>query len=227
MKKVLIVQTNINKYENLNKATGVWLGETLHFYNELKNNNISVDFASINGGIIYIDPLSLQDEYMNETDWATYTNCNIMSQIIFTKKISDLNPDEYSAIYFSGGHGAVYDFYNSIDINILIQKVYLNGGYICAVCHGVAALINAKINDKYLINDKNITGFSNNEETQIGLNVYLPYSLEDQLKNHGAKYMYGNNWSPFIQSDSKIITGQNPASARLVAIELIKNLNQY
>ena len=55
----------------------------------------------------------------------------------------------------------------------------------------------------------------------------MPYSLEDQLKNHGAKYMYGNNWSPFIQSDSKIITGQNPASARLVAIELIKNLNQY
>lgn len=103
MKKVLIVQTNINKYENLNKATGVWLGETLHFYNELKNNNISVDFASINGGIIYIDPLSLQVEYMNETDWAIYTNYNIMSQIIFTKKISDLNPDEYSAIYFSGG----------------------------------------------------------------------------------------------------------------------------
>ena len=35
MKKVLIVETNVMRYGNTDEATGLWLGETLEFVDEL------------------------------------------------------------------------------------------------------------------------------------------------------------------------------------------------
>lgn len=37
MNKVLIVETNIKRYENTDEATGLWLGESAEFVDELKN----------------------------------------------------------------------------------------------------------------------------------------------------------------------------------------------
>lgn len=37
MNKVLIVETNIKRYKNTNEATGLWLGESAEFVDELQN----------------------------------------------------------------------------------------------------------------------------------------------------------------------------------------------
>ena len=36
MKKILLVVTNISKYPNLQRATGLWLGEAVHFAAEME-----------------------------------------------------------------------------------------------------------------------------------------------------------------------------------------------
>lgn len=50
MKKVLIVLTNTAKYQNHKIATGLWLGELIHFYDEISKHGIEADFVSPKGG---------------------------------------------------------------------------------------------------------------------------------------------------------------------------------
>ncbi len=66
MKKILIVLTNIEKYETLNRPTGLWLGELIHFYDKINKAGLSADFMSPMGGYVPLDPHSLK--YMTAVD---------------------------------------------------------------------------------------------------------------------------------------------------------------
>ncbi len=48
-KKILIIETNTPKYDETDRATGLWLGETTHFYEEIISAGYEVDFASPQG----------------------------------------------------------------------------------------------------------------------------------------------------------------------------------
>lgn len=52
MKKILIVLTNIAMYGTTNRATGLWLGELTHFYDEVVAAGFEVDFVSPLGGYV-------------------------------------------------------------------------------------------------------------------------------------------------------------------------------
>lgn len=49
--------------------------------------------------------------------------------------------------------------------------------------------------------------------------------VEDILKEKGGIYSKGPDWGPYALEDGHILTGQNPASAELVAELLLKKLN--
>jgi len=98
----------------------------------------------------------------------------------------------------------------------LINEFYAANKIVSAVCHGPAALINVKLpSGEYLLSGSKVTGFSNSEETAVGLMEAMPFSLEDKLKTaSGGKFeKASSDWAPHIVVDGKIITGQNPASA--------------
>jgi putative intracellular protease/amidase len=48
--------------------------------------------------------------------------------------------------------------------------------------------------------------------------------LEDALEN-GASYSSIEDWHPYAVQDGLLITGQNPASSKLVAEKLLHQLN--
>lgn len=58
-KKILVVLTTTEKYPNLNRATGVWLGEAVHFVERVERAGFVVDYVSPTGGYTPIDPHSL------------------------------------------------------------------------------------------------------------------------------------------------------------------------
>jgi putative intracellular protease/amidase len=71
-----------------------------------------------------------------------------------------------------------------------------------------------------------VTGFSNFEDSLAGVKSLLPYLLEDALKAQGA--LYHKNIIPFtkrIEIDDRLITGQNPQSARGVGQALVGRLS--
>jgi putative intracellular protease/amidase len=75
---------------------------------------------------------------------------------------------------------------------------------------------------EYLVKNKRVTGFSNEEEAAVGLTAVVPFLLEDRLKERGGLYSKGGNWDTYVQVDGRLVTGQNPASSGGVAEELLK-----
>lgn len=87
VRRALIVVTSVEKYPELNRATGLWLAEATHFYNELVNDGWHVDFVSPRGGYTPIDPVSLQ---MGTDDivWKWYADTAFRHKLGHTHKPS-------------------------------------------------------------------------------------------------------------------------------------------
>lgn len=54
-KKILVVLTNTAKYPNIKRATGLWLGEAVHFVDPVQQAGFTVDYVSPAGGYVPID----------------------------------------------------------------------------------------------------------------------------------------------------------------------------
>lgn len=223
-KKMLVVLTSFPKYPNLARATGLWLGEAVHFVKKVEAAGYQVDYVSPKGGYTPIDPHSLA--MAEDVDWEWYLDKDFMNRLGSTLKPSEVNPDDYAVIYYTGGHGVVWDFPDNEELQALSRRIYENGGIVSSVCHGAVGLLNIKLSDgALLIKGKEVTGFSNAEEKLAELDKYVPYLTEDEMVKRGAIYKKAAEpWLPFAVADQRIITGQNPASGGPVAELVLKAL---
>ncbi|WP_277587557.1 type 1 glutamine amidotransferase domain-containing protein [Psychrobacillus antarcticus] len=225
MKNILVVVTNISKYPNQERATGLWLGEAVHFAVEMEKEGYRIDYVSPKGGYTPIDPHSLQADQMTELDWKYYTNNDFLNQLSTTLSADEVNPEDYDAIYYTGGHGVMWDFPNDEKLQSIASTIHENGGIVSAVCHGSVGLLNIKnAAGNYLITDKKVAGFANTEEIALGLDKIVPFLTEDELVRRGANYVKGEDWSAFAVADGRVVTGQNPSSGGAVAKEVIQLL---
>jgi putative intracellular protease/amidase len=223
-KKILVVLTSIAKYPSIDRATGLWLGEAVHFVKKVEAAGYQVDYVSPSGGYTPIDPHSLA--MADATDWEWYQNKPFMNRLGATLTPSQVNAADYGAIYYAGGHGVIWDFLDNPALQTLSQSIYESGGVVSSVCHGAIGLLNIKLaNGDYLINGKKVTGFSNEEEQLAELDKLVPYLTETELKKRGALYQKAAEpWAAFALSDQRVATGQNPASGAAVAEEVLKLL---
>lgn len=225
-KKILVVLTSVAKYPTLNRATGLWLGEAVHFVKKVEAAGFEVDYVSPKGGYVPIDPHSLA--MADDTDWQWYQDSAFMSRLGATLKPEQVRSEDYVAIYYAGGHGVVWDFPDNPELQALSRDIYEQGGYVSSVCHGAAGLLNIRLSDgSLLIAGKQATGFSNEEEKLAELDQYVPYLTETELVKRGALYQKAAApWAPFAVEDQRVITGQNPASGGPVADLLLAHLNK-
>lgn len=149
-----------------------------------------------------------------------------MNRFGTTLKPNEVNPDEYVAIYFTGGHGVIWDFPENEALQSLSRKIYENGGYVSSVCHGAVGLLNMTLSDgTILVKGKKVTGFSNEEEKLAELEKVVPFLTETELVKRGAIYQKADKpGASFALEDARLITGQNPASGGAVADLLIAAL---
>ncbi|MCJ1778253.1 type 1 glutamine amidotransferase domain-containing protein [Mammaliicoccus sciuri] len=219
MKKIMIVNTSADYYEGTRKPTGLWLGELVHFYDYFNTQDYQIDLFNINGGETPIDPVSLNPLMFDKVTKAYYNDHTFMEKLKNSPSISEANPETYDVIYFTGGHGVMFDFPHNTYIQDAVNEVYRHGGVVAAVCHGIAALLNVKDeNGRYFIDRKQITGFSNAEEILANRKRIVPFMLESELKIRDAKYSKAKvPFRPYVQVDNRLVTGQNPQSPKQVA----------
>ena len=138
---------------------------------------------------------------------------------------AEVDPDRYDAIYFAGGHGAMWDLPNDSAFQRVSASIYERGGVVAAVCHGPAALVNVKLSSgKYLVDGKNVSAFTNEEEAAVKLDTVVPFLLADALEEHGAHHEPGPDWQEKVVVSERLVTGQNPASAAGVAKAVVEVL---
>jgi putative intracellular protease/amidase len=225
--RILIVVTNVAEYQKVGYRTGLWLGELTHFYDYVTDNGYEVDIVSPAGGYVPIDPESLAHDVLGDlgTD-KRYRDREFMDLLRDTKKVTDVDVEEYDAIYFTGGHGVMFDF-GGDDLGAVTAKFYESGRIVSAVCHGPAGLLNVPLSDGTpLVKDKNVTGFSWPEEEAAQRADAVPFSLQDELKKLGANFSIADElFATYVVEEGTLITGQNPGSARAVAEAVVKRLH--
>ncbi|HFI0622228.1 TPA: type 1 glutamine amidotransferase domain-containing protein [Streptococcus suis] len=224
MKKALIVLTNIEQYGEHERLTGLWLSELTHFYDELVKVGYDADFVSPKGGYVPLDPHSLTT--MDDVDRTYYKDADFRNRALGqTLRPEEVKATDYELIYYTGGHGVMWDFPESVEIAELASQIYQNGGLVTAVCHGVAGLLPIKDEaGQPLIAGKVVTGFTNQEEDLNGTADLVPFLTETALREKGAKVEIGTAFSPVVRQDDRILTGQNPQSARALGQAVVSML---
>ena len=220
-KKVLFVITSHDELGNSGKKTGFHFGEAAKAYKPFHDAGYDIDFASPKGGRTHHYGADLNDE----TDVWFIQNLDAIDKLFNAKKLAEIDPKKYDAVYFVGGHGVIWDLANDGTSETIVRTVYENGGVVGAVCHGPAALINVKLTDgKYLVAGKKLTSFTDQEEREIKLENVVPFLTQSELESRGGNFRAVANWKVNVQTDQRLVTGQNPASARKVAEEMIRLL---
>jgi len=223
--KILIVLTSHDQLGNTGKKTGFWLEEFAAPYYVLKDAGAAITLASPKGGQPPLDPKSDLPESLTELTKRFRKDKAAQAELANTKKLSAVSADDFDAAFYPGGHGPMWDMPDNKISIALIEAFVKADKPIGAVCHAPAAIVNVRGKDgEYLVKSKHVTGFTNAEEEAVGLSKVVPFLLEDRLKERGGLYSKGADWAPYVQVDGKLVTGQNPASSRPAAQELLKLL---
>lgn len=221
--KILFVVTSHDTKGSTGEKTGYYLGEVSHPWEVLTGAGYEIDFVSPQGGNPPVDGFDLGDP-VNKKFWedAYYHN-----KITHSMKPSEVKPGDYKAIFYAGGHGAMWDLPGNIEIAKIAAKIYEQNGVVAAVCHGPAGLVNVQLSDgAYLVNGKKVNGFTNEEEAAVKLTDVVPFLLEDQLKARGGVFEKSGPWQVHVTVDGRLITGQNPQSAKGVGEAMKEVLEQ-
>ncbi|HEX2934706.1 MAG TPA: type 1 glutamine amidotransferase domain-containing protein [Bacteroidales bacterium] len=221
MKKILIVVTSNNVKGATGQPTGYYLSEVSHAWDVFVKNGYEVDFVSPKGGEAPGEGLDFSDP-VNKAFWDNETYHN---KIQHTLKPSEVKPEDYAAIYYAGGHGTMWDLADNKELQEICRRIYENNGVVSAVCHGPVGLLNVKLSDgKYLVEGKKVNTFTDAEEKAVKLDNVVPYLLESEMKKRGVVYESSDLWQAHVAVDDRLVTGQNPASAKGVGEAVVKLL---
>lgn len=225
MKKVLFVLTSHDKLGDTGEKTGFWTEEFAAPYYELLDKGVQIDIATPLGGQPPIDPKS-EDPSAATLDTKRFdADAEVLTKLKNSYKLANVKNSDYDAVFYPGGHGPLWDLATDANSSALIASFYTNNKPVAFVCHSPGVLKNVKVNGEFLVKGKKITGFSNTEEAAVGLTNVVPFLLEDALQANGAIYSKVEDWQPYAVEDGLLITGQNPASSKLVAEKLLNQLN--
>lgn len=225
--RILIIVTNADEYRKVGLRTGLWLGELVHFWDLAEEAGFAMDIASPAGGKIPLDPESLTRQMLDDLGTRKrYLDRAFMDRLEDTMKVSAASVDDYDAIYLTGGHGVMFDFPRSEALEELVAKFFETGRVVSSVCHGAAGLLNVTLgNGEPLVKGRRVTGFSWREEELADRAQAVPYNVEEGLKKLGADYSTAAQpFASYVVEDGRLISGQNPSSARAVAEAVLKQL---
>lgn len=221
IKPILCVVTSHPIRGDSGEPTGFAMVELTHPLEVFDKAGIRYEIASIRGGHPPIDFFDLSDA-ANAHYWKDKDFRSALADSLILK---DLDPSRYSAVFFAGGHGTMWDFADNKAVQNVIRGIWEAGGIVSAVCHGPAALVNATLSDgSYLVAGKKLASFTDEEEAEVKYTKVVPYLLATTLKRRGALHQAAPNWTENVVTDGRLITGQNPASAHGVGQALVDQL---
>jgi putative intracellular protease/amidase len=218
MQRVLFVLTSYDTLGETGQPTGFYLAEVTHPYAVFEKAGIPVDFVSPKGGKAPMTGVDLTDPLNKEF----LDNPAKMAAVENTLTPEAIDPSKYNAIFYSGGHGTMWDFPHQPVLDKIAAAIYEQGGVVGAVCHGPSGLLNIKLSDgSYLVAGKKVAAFTNEEEVAMKLTEVIPFFLADKLAERGANHTKADNFKTNVEVADRLVTGQNPASAKGVGEQMV------
>lgn len=219
--RILIVLTSHDRLGDTGRGTGYYVSEAAHPWRVFTDAGYAVDLVSVRGGAPPADGLDRDDPVQVEF----LSDERIGGQLAASPRPDEVDAADYRAIFYAGGHGAMWDLPGDAALAALARDIYEAGGAVAAVCHGPAGLVDVTLSDgSPLVAGRDVAGFSNEEERAVGLTGVVPFLLADKLTERGARHTAADAFQPYVVTDGRLVTGQNPASATGVAEAVVRVL---
>lgn len=220
-----MILTSHSAMEGTENKTGVWLGEFTDPYYVFIDEGYDITLASPMGGRPPVDPMSELTENITAANRRFKDDQMAQSAFNNTHRLTELKSEKFDALFYPGGHGPIWDLADSKLSGQLILDFLDKGKPVAAVCHGPAALIAANDLRPGFLQGKVISAFSDAEEVMTGRSGNVPYQLQSKLEQLGAEVKTALiPFTPHVERDSILVTGQNPLSAGPTARALIEVL---
>ena len=222
-KRILVVLTSHDQLGDTGKKTGFWLEELAAPYYAFKDAGATLTLASPKGGQPPLDPASDAEDSHTDATRRFENDEEAQAALAATHRLGDMNPDDFDAVFYPGGHGPLWDLVNDADSIRLIETFIAQGKPVASVCHAPIVLVNVKNSDgEPLVKGREVTGFTNGEEDAVGLTQIVPHLVEDALQACGGIYSKADDFTPYVRVDGQLITGQNPPSSAATAEALLE-----
>jgi putative intracellular protease/amidase len=228
-KRALVITTSHDTLGDSGKATGVYGSEMTIPYYEFLDAGMTVDIASIEGGEIPIEPISLRYPLATSADKRYLKDDEALKKTMNSLKIDNVNFLEYDIIYMAGGWGASYDLGYSEVLGDKITEANEAGILMGSVCHGALGFLKARdIDGTPLVEGRKITAVSDKQIVELGITA-TPMHPETELKKLGADYQKNEAFRDFFATmvivDGNLVTGQNQNSSGETAQTLLRLLD--
>ncbi|MEW2400603.1 type 1 glutamine amidotransferase domain-containing protein [Streptomyces sp. NPDC046862] len=221
MRKVLFVLTSHGELGDSGRPTGFHLGETVEPWRIIRDAGHAVEFVSVRGGR---PPMIGHDtDHPAHHDFLEDPAGGLLLDSARTP--DDVDPDDYDAVYFVGGHGTMWDFRGHAALEALARRIHEAGGVVSAICHGPAALVDVRLSDgTHLVAGRALTSFADAHERARGLDRLVPFPLQRTLEERGAVHTCAPDRMPHVVVSGRLVTGQNPASAHELGERIVELL---
>jgi putative intracellular protease/amidase len=223
-KRALIITTSHGVLapvgEKEGDPTGVAASEMTHPYYTFLDGGMDVDLASIKGGQIPIDPMTMNSVVKTAEDERFFNDSIAMSKAKHSIPIADVDINAYDIVFISGGWGASYDLAQSPVLGEMVSDAYYGDkdAIIGGVCHGVLGLVNARATDgSLLVAGRRMTGVTDKQIKELGIEV-TPKHPETELRKAGAIFESQSAFRDVfathvaVDDERRFVTGQNQNS---------------
>lgn len=234
--KILMVASSPAVSGQTGWPIGFWAAELTHPLRVFQEAGYEVELASTAGGAL------MMDGYSNPTDASGYSAHDVISlgymqlpwfneMLANTRKLTEVQPDDYAAIFLVGGQGPMYTFRGNTDLEKLFARFYEAGKPSAAVCHSTTLLLEARKSDgELIVAGKTWTGFANAEEdfadNAVGTKIQ-PYRIEDEARKlPNTTFKVAAPFASYAIADGNLITGQQQNSGAAAAELVVEMLNR-
>lgn len=232
--KILMVASSPAVSKQTGWPIGFWAAELTHPLHVFQEAGYEVHLSSTEGGEIkmddYSDPRHESGYSAHDVVTMGYLQQDWFNEMLKnTKSLSEVNAEEYDAIFLVGGQAPMYTFKGNKGLETLFANFYESGKPSASVCHSTTLLLEAKkSNGDLLVKGKTWTGFANAEEEYadkaVGQRIQ-PYWIEEEAKKlKGTNFKVAAPFSSYVIQDGNLITGQQQNSGAAAARLVVESL---
>ncbi len=229
-KRALVITTSHDTLGETGKPTGVYASEMTVPYYEFLDANMEVDVASIKGGEIPFELMSLRWPLATPSDKRYRADPDLREKVEHSLKIDDVDFTDYDLIYMAGGWGAAYDLGTSEVLGRKLSEAYAAGAILGSVCHGALGFLNATDETgKPLLEGRHVTAVTDRQVEELGITI-TPQHPETEARKAGAIFesetAFRDIFANLTVVDGRIVTGQNQNAGAETAQMMMKVLEE-
>src|SRR5262249_6318777 len=157
------------------RKTGFWLEELAAPYYVFKDARAQITLASPKGGRPPLDPKSQDPSFQTDVTRRFQNDADADGQVDKTARRDSVKQADYDTVSDPGGQGQMWDLPEDPNSIRLTEPFLAAGKPVALVCPAPGVLRHVKApGGKPLAAGKNVTGFTNGEEADVGLTKVVP-----------------------------------------------------